>query len=277
MNSNIYGTTKHMNVIVTNQCNRKCPFCIAQKNTNKTGTTYLSLDSIEKAIDFAKNENIKTIALTGGEPTLHPHIIEIAEMFHQNGFDLALYTNYDFPETVKKLDGLVNHIFVSYYGQKMPKQEELKNTQLIMTILLLKEHFKTIQDLDKFIDTYRKDAILLFNVPVNVNDYCEEQTCDFLDEITNHNYLPMTLPDGTIIQIYNGCIVKRTDLPKAFVQIDSYSYKMRLDGEISHFYSESTEKLLEIEDISLRNELLSTHNTKARQKILNRYNSKNNN
>lgn len=153
----------------------------------------------------------------------------------------------------------------------MPKQEELKNSQLIMTILLLKEYFKTIQDLDKFIDTYRKDAILLFNVPVNVNDYCEKQTCSFLNEISKQNYLPMTLPDGTIIQIYNGCIVKRTDLPKMFVQIDSYSYKMRLDGRISHFYSESTEKISEIENISLRNELLSTHNAKTRQMILNRY------
>lgn len=103
MDNNFYGTTKHMNVIVTNQCNRNCPFCIAKKNTNKTKNVYLSLEYIEKAIDFAKKEDIKTIALTGGEPTLHPHIIEIAEMFHQNGFDLALYTNYDFPETVKKI------------------------------------------------------------------------------------------------------------------------------------------------------------------------------
>ena len=272
MNNN-YGTTKHMNVIVTNQCNRKCPFCIAQKNTNKTENTFLQLKNIEKAIEFAKKENIKTIALTGGEPTLHPNIIKIAEMFHVNGFDLALYTNYDFPEIVRKLDGLVNHIFVSYYGQQVPKQSDLKKPQLIMTILLLKDYFKSMEDLDKFIENYKDDAILLFNVPVNVNDYCEEQTCDFLDEITNNNYLPMTLPDGTILQIYKGCIIKRTDLPKAFIHIDAYSYKMRLDGEISHFYSESTEEISKIENVSLRNELLSTHNSKERQKILSRYNS----
>lgn len=268
---NFYWTTKHMNIVVTNQCNRKCPFCIAQKNTSKTKTAYLSLDNINKAVEFAKTENIKTIALTGGEPTLHPHIIKIAEIFHQNGFDLALYTNYDFPDIVKKLDGLVSHIFISYYGQKMPKKEDFKRTQLIMTILLLKEHFKTIQDLDKFIDAYKNDAILLFSVPVNVNNYCEEETCSFLDQITQQNYPFMSLPDGTIVQRYNDCIIKRPDLPKAFVQIDSFSYKMRLDGEISHFYSERTEKISEIEDISLRNKLLSTHNAKERQKILSLY------
>lgn len=268
---NFYWATKHMNIVVTNQCNRRCPFCIAQKNTSKTKTEFLSLDNVNKAVEFAKAEGIKTIALTGGEPTLHPHIIEIAEILHQNGFDLALYTNYDFPDVVKKLDGLIDHIFISYYGQEMPKKEYFKRTQLIMTILLLKDHFKTIQDLEEFISAYKNDAILLFSVPVNVNNYCEEETCSFLDQLTQQDSLFFSLPDGTIVQIHNDCLIKRPDLPKAFVDIDSFSYKMRLDGEISHFYSEKTEKLAEIEDISLRDKLLATHNAKERQKILNIY------
>ncbi|MDE6141444.1 MAG: hypothetical protein K2G03_02465, partial [Bacilli bacterium] len=118
---------------------------------------------------------------------------------------------------------------------------------------------------------YKDTAILLFSVPVNVNDYCEEQTIDFLDEIDKYNDTPDSLPDGTIIQKYKHCIIKRPDLPKAFIEIDSYSYKMRLDGKISHFYSEGTEKLSKITNISLRNELLSTHNPKARKAIFDKY------
>lgn len=110
-------------------------------------------------------------------------------------------------------------------------------------------------------------------MPVNVNDYFEEQTCDFLDEISKKSYLPLTLPDGTIVELYHGCPIKRTDLPKAFVQIDTYSYKMRLDGTISHFYTQSTEDISKIQDIPLRNALLSTHNAKTRKAILEDFNS----
>lgn len=269
-----FGTTKHMNVILTNQCNRNCPFCIARKNTSKTkNLSFLSLSNVEKAIAFCKRENIRTIALTGGEPTLHPNILEIAKMFHVNGFDVSIYTNYDFSEKVKMLDGIVNWIFVSYYGQKMPRQAEFENSQIVITTLLLKNYFKTIIDLDDFIYRYKQMAYLLFNVPVNVNDYCEEQTCDFLEEISKKSYLPLTLPDGTIIQLYNGCPIKRTDLPKAFIQLDTYSYKMRLDGEISHFYTQGTENISKIQDVALRNALLATHNPKTRRAIIDEFNS----
>lgn len=274
MATTFFGTTKHMNVILTNQCNRNCPFCIAKKNTNKTKNSFLSLSNVEKAIDFCKQEDIKTIALTGGEPTLHPNILEIAKMFRSNGFDVAIYTNYDFSEKVKKLDGIVNRIFVSYYGQEMPRQANFESSQIIITTLLLKNYFETIADLDDFIYKYRQMACLLFTVPVNVNDYCEEQTCEFLEEISNKSYLPLTLPDGTIIQLYNGCPIKRTDLPKAFVQLDTYSYKMRLDGEISHFYTKGTENISKIQDVDLRNALLSTHNPKERRAIFDWYNNK---
>lgn len=261
-------TTKHLNVILTNKCNRMCPGCIAKKNTSKTKDTFLSLSNVEKAIEFGKQEGIKTVALTGGEPTLHPNVLKIAKMFRFNGFDVAIYTNYDFPEKVKALDGIVNRVFASYYGQKMPTQSEFSFSQIIITTLLLKNYFKTITDLDNFIYKYRQTTSLLFTVPVNVNDYCEENTCDFLDEISKKSYLPLTLPDGTIMQLYNGCPIKRTDLPKAFINLDTYSYKMRLDGEISHFYTKGTENISKIQDVTLRNALLATHNPKVRKSIM---------
>ena len=270
---NFYKTTKHMNIIITNECNRNCPFCIAKKNSNNSNYKYISMENIEKAINFAKSENLETIALSGGEPTLHPNIMEIVKKIKQTNCQLALYTNYDFKDKVEILDGLIDYIFISYYGQAMPNPHTFKKSKIIMTILLLKNYFKTIKDLDDFIEKYKDTAILLFSVPVNVNDYCEEQTVDFLDEIDKCNEENDFLPDGTIIQKYKNCIIRRPDLQKAFIEIDSYSYKMRLDGKISHFYSEGTEKLSEITNIELRNELLSTHNPKTRKAIFDKYKS----
>lgn len=54
MATTFFGTTKHMNVILTNQCNRNCLCCIAKKNTNKTKNSFLSLSNVEKAIEFCK-------------------------------------------------------------------------------------------------------------------------------------------------------------------------------------------------------------------------------
>ena len=268
---NFYKTTKHLNIITTNECNRNCPFCIAKKNSNNSNYKYISMENIENAINFIQNENIESIALSGGEPTLHPNIVKIAKVIKKTNAKLALYTNYDFPEKVQSLDGLFDYIFISYYAQTMPNTEDFKKSKIVITILLLKNYFKTIKDLDNFIEQYKDRATLIFSVPVNVNDYCEEQTVDFLDDIDKCNTEQESLPDGTIIQKYKNCIIKRPDLPKSFIEIDSYSYKMRLDGKISHFYSEGTEKLSKITNISLRNELLSTHNPKTRKAIFDKY------
>ncbi|MDE6142265.1 MAG: radical SAM protein, partial [Bacilli bacterium] len=104
---NFYKTTKHFNIIVTNKCNRNCPFCIAKKNSNNGNYTYIAMENIENAMSFIKTENIETIALPGGEPTLHPNIIEIAKKIKQTNCQLALYTNYDFKDKVEDLDGLI--------------------------------------------------------------------------------------------------------------------------------------------------------------------------
>ena len=260
-----YKTTKHINIIGTNECNRQCPFCIAKKNSSSGNGKYISLNYVNKAIDFAKDKGIETFAISGGEPTLHPEILEIADAIHANNYKLALYTNYDFKERVLSLDGMVDYIFISYYKQEMPKPTDFKKSKVVITVLLLKNYF------DDFIDKYKDTAILLFSVPVNVNDYCEEQTVDFLEELDSLNKEMESLPDGTIIQKYKNCLVRRPDLPKAFIEIESYSYKMRLDGKISHFYSEGTEKLSEITNVALRNELLSTHNPKERKAIFEKY------
>ena len=48
---------------------------------------------------------------------------------------------------------------------------------------------------------------------------------------------------------------------------------MRLDGKISHFYTQGTENISKIQDIDLRNALLSTYNPKTRRAIIDEFNS----
>ena len=259
--------TDHMNVILTYVCNRNCPGCISNAHRNADNkATFLALSDVERAIKFAKENVIRTVALTGGEPTLHPKVIEIAKMFHESGIEVGIYTNFDFPERVKRLDGIVDQIFASYYGQEMPHQKDFSISCITICTLLYKDCFKTLDDLDNFIDKYKQQADLRFTAPVCVNDYVEEHIADFLDSIPSELIL---LPDGSRIQSYRGFVIKRPDLGNAFYADETITWKMRPDGKISRFYSDATAQLAEqITDPKVREEVLSTHNYKQRRLIL---------
>lgn len=62
-------------ITLTRVCNLRCTFCYAQ------GTKYkckdeLSFADFKKIVDFSERSGIKNIVLTGGEPTLYPHLLE---------------------------------------------------------------------------------------------------------------------------------------------------------------------------------------------------------
>jgi uncharacterized radical SAM superfamily Fe-S cluster-containing enzyme len=64
---------------ITNQCNMNCPVCYATSGKED----FLSLDTIEKMMDFfieSEGGEAEILQISGGEPTLHPNIIEILKM-----------------------------------------------------------------------------------------------------------------------------------------------------------------------------------------------------
>jgi len=87
------------NILLTNHCNRSCPYCFAKArltSTEKTSTTPLmdmSWEDLLKVTDFLKRSQIKEFRMLGGEPTLHPRFIDICKHALENGFDLKLFTN----------------------------------------------------------------------------------------------------------------------------------------------------------------------------------------
>ena len=47
---------------------------------------------------------------------MHPQVVEIAKMIKEEGFYSKIFTNYDFPEVIEQLDGIIDIIRISYYG-----------------------------------------------------------------------------------------------------------------------------------------------------------------
>ncbi|MGE5632408.1 MAG: radical SAM protein [Caulobacteraceae bacterium] len=75
-----------MSLIIINKCNQRCPYCF--EGEWKDGhTQMMSLDDIRRLLEWKNWDDgkIPTVFLLGGEPTLHPKLLDI----------LDIITNYD--------------------------------------------------------------------------------------------------------------------------------------------------------------------------------------
>ncbi len=78
-----------MNIILTTRCNRSCSFCFAKD----TYAPDMSLENVQKVLDFQKINEIHTFRILGGEPTLHPQFVQIVELARSQGFSLFMMSN----------------------------------------------------------------------------------------------------------------------------------------------------------------------------------------
>ena len=78
-----------LTIMLTRRCNLNCEFCDQSYKFNQE----MSLDDAMKVIDSAKNLNIKTLVITGGEPFLHPDLFKIIRYAKENGFSVCITTN----------------------------------------------------------------------------------------------------------------------------------------------------------------------------------------
>ncbi len=71
----------HLTILVTNECNLSCRYCFSISNIcqKKELLTVKNAISIINNIDFP----ISSISLSGGEPLLHPELVELYFLFEQ--------------------------------------------------------------------------------------------------------------------------------------------------------------------------------------------------
>ncbi len=74
---------------ITTECNCRCAMC----DIYKESPSFISLKSAMKVIDFLSKNKFLVLYFTGGEPTLHPNIVEIVRYANNLGFVTALTTN----------------------------------------------------------------------------------------------------------------------------------------------------------------------------------------
>jgi MoaA/NifB/PqqE/SkfB family radical SAM enzyme len=120
---------------ITGVCNLNCTFCLDDYKNE----SHMTLDCFDEVLEFLKQEEIKRIILTGGEPLLHPEINHIIEKLHKADIKINMNTNATRmdklqPSSLEKL----NRLLISIDGdtptmsELMTRGEESFNASLEM-------------------------------------------------------------------------------------------------------------------------------------------------
>lgn len=76
---------------ITKACNFRCIHCY--ENAGKKGENELSADEIHDGIDKLADLGVTSIAFSGGEPSIHPNILEFIEHATDRGMYVSMATN----------------------------------------------------------------------------------------------------------------------------------------------------------------------------------------
>lgn len=107
---------KAVAIAYTGGCNFRCPFCQNEDlvlNPEKLNT----LEGAEVIDHLSSNRKwLDGLAVTGGEPTLHPSLLPFAQEVKEEGFEFGLETNGSKPEVLKEFieKSLVDRVFLDF-------------------------------------------------------------------------------------------------------------------------------------------------------------------
>lgn len=79
-------------VTITDDCNCRCPVCFAAAGSHDSNV-YLSIAEAEKVAATAVKKGAQSVNIIGGEPTLHPLLLDIIGVFRRHNLKVALATN----------------------------------------------------------------------------------------------------------------------------------------------------------------------------------------
>lgn len=79
-----------LQIFITNRCNLHCPQCFYRE---RLGMGDIPLENYKRIVLRFKKKNIKKVILLGGEPTLHPDLLQMILWNHECGLKTTIYTN----------------------------------------------------------------------------------------------------------------------------------------------------------------------------------------
>ena len=80
-----------ISIEILQRCPNRCIYC--SSHSNPQATHIISFEIIKNIIDDAKSLGCKTVCLSGGEPFLHPHILDIISYIAKQQLTCYVYTS----------------------------------------------------------------------------------------------------------------------------------------------------------------------------------------
>lgn len=144
----INTTLRTVYIDVTNVCNLKCYYCNKTTERNEKNTSFMSMTNYKNILDTIvskTSDNLPILYITGGEPLLHPNIIEMLHYAHFKGFKIFLWTNGTVvtEENIDRLKEYCNSIIVSIDGSNSLINDAIRGSGTFDKII---ETCKILQD-----------------------------------------------------------------------------------------------------------------------------------
>ena len=142
----------YLTLIVTENCNLKCPFCYAWKKPHKNE---LNLEEIENVFSSKILRNLISIGITGGEPFVRDDIVDIASVITEhirNLRELRIATNGFFSSKIissmqKIMDTIDLHVSVKVSLDGMePKHDEIRGKGVFSKAMLTLEGLRKMKE-----------------------------------------------------------------------------------------------------------------------------------
>jgi cyclic pyranopterin phosphate synthase len=86
----------YLRISLTDRCNLRCVYCMPQEGIQwQAREDQLSVEEIVRVVEAAAQGGVRRIRLTGGEPLVHPHIVEIVRQIASIPYieEVSLTTN----------------------------------------------------------------------------------------------------------------------------------------------------------------------------------------
>lgn len=128
---------------VAEACNLRCKGCNAWQKRN-----FFDISNLNSFVNELKKNRVKIVSVTGGEPTLHPNIVEIVKKLKENGIWVHIATNGSLPQRIKKILPYIDAATVSLDSDKREEHNEYRGVDIydrvIESIKLLRGKVKVL-------------------------------------------------------------------------------------------------------------------------------------
>jgi len=223
-------------IYFTNRCNNKCvacwdrsPFLKISAEKKRWQNLEMNFETAKKVIEELAQLGCKNIFLSGGgEPFMHPNIMEILEIIKQNNMTCGINTNFTLldEQKIKRIVDLrIDYLLISLWASNPKTYAKTHPNQNENTFLRIEKNLKLLNEI-KAKNKTKSPAVSLYNVVLKYNykeieemfdfalkvgaEYCSLVPVDIVEGATEH--LALSKEEKEFIIKNEDKILKKIDL-----------------------------------------------------------------